>query len=164
MKNFLIAITTSIFIVSSVNLSWAEEPQQKEIGEVALKQHPKGIVTLKRRHEQKNTNLSASLKSWLENMRKRVRSSNTQHNQVVAVASVRGSQNVEPERLYWKGKENKSEEYAKEISQFDQALELALKGDDSAAIAQLEVFLKTFPDSPLTGNAKATLAMLSEVK
>jgi hypothetical protein len=76
------------------------------------------------------------------------------------VAGVRGAKEDAQVRLYWKG--NKAEEPVseEELTEFRSAVELASKGERTAAIKELEEFMTEFPDSVLIPDAKKTLDLV----
>lgn len=104
---------------------------------------------------------STSLQAWLKKMKTRVARSQAKHNQLVAVASVRGSEAQDPAPLYWKGKTSEGPVSMEELKQFDAAIEAALQGDANSQ-KQLEEFVAANPQSPLVAEANQTLEMLKK--
>ncbi|MBI4692075.1 MAG: hypothetical protein HY773_01360 [Candidatus Terrybacteria bacterium] len=75
-----------------------------------------------------------------------------------AVGGVRGTKQTESESLYWK----RSSTTAKEIDDFNAALDLAIRNEKAKAIAGFEDFLKKYPSSPLASEAQESLKILEE--
>lgn len=101
-----------------------------------------------------------SVQVWLQKMKKSVARSQAKHNQVVAVASVRGNEVPDSPPLYWKGKKTKGPVLLQEIQDFDGALDTALSGDTLAAKSKLEAFLASYPNSSLRNDALHTIEVL----
>ncbi|MBI4823734.1 MAG: hypothetical protein HY805_05835 [Nitrospirae bacterium] len=76
-----------------------------------------------------------------------------------AVGGVRGAKD-EGESLYWKGKA--PEVSKEELESFNSALDSAIKGQKTDAIAKFEAFLKKYPSSALAVDAKESLKKLRE--
>ena len=111
---------------------------------------------------QSDSSLRRSVRFWLQKMKKRVTRAQARHNQVVAVAAVRGSEAPDSPPLYWKGKKAKGPVSPMELEAFDGAVESALSGSRADAIGRLENFLKSYPQSSLADDANATLSLLRD--
>ncbi len=79
-----------------------------------------------------------------------------------AVGGVRGAKNEKVDDLYWKGKEQDIAVAAKELADFNMALESAVGGDSGQAVRQFEDFLTLYPLSPLRQDALQALAQLHQ--
>ncbi len=175
---FACAVALPFFIVS---LGWAEEPEgnapaqttslkpsvqkkkmvkKKKIVKASEKkiQHAatEGVPVEKKEASQKD-----SLSVWLTKMKKRLARTQSKHNQLVAVAAVRGDKATDATPLYWKGKTSEGPVDMPEIKAFEEAVDLASKGDNAKAKTKLEAFVSTYPQSPLVVDAQETLSLLT---
>ncbi len=76
-----------------------------------------------------------------------------------AVGGVRGALSDEAEDVYWKGKEiNEVDEM--ELQKFNEALDMAVKGDEANSLKAFEEFLNEYPDSSLRGDALEAVTAL----
>ena len=98
---------------------------------------------------------------WLKTMQQKV-------NQLVpkksvslstGVAGIRGAKENSAAKLYWKGKKGEEAVNERELVEFKDGLESALKGDTPGAIQAFEEFLKLYPDSVLVPDVKKALDM-----
>ncbi|TPW17332.1 MAG: hypothetical protein FD126_3676, partial [Elusimicrobia bacterium] len=105
----------------------------------------------------------ASMKRWLETMKKGLMTSAVEQNYqrrrgVVAVAAVRGEgQGLDdPGKPYWKGTTASKEEKqaGKERAELGAAVELALTGKRQQALQALSEFESAHPDSALSASAR----------
>ena len=101
-----------------------------------------------------------SLQAWLKDLKKRLEKSRARHNQIVAVAAVRGNETPDAPPLYWKGKKSSGPAAMPELTEFETAVEAALNGDPAAAREKLNAFLTGNPNSSLVGDARETLSRL----
>ena len=76
------------------------------------------------------------------------------------VAGVRGAKEDSQIKLYWKGKKGEEPVTEEETKKFQEAIDLAAKGDQPGAVKGLEEFLKLYPDSPLVPDAKKTIDLV----
>jgi len=106
--------------------------------------------------------LRASIQSWLKKMRKRVARSEAKHNQLIAVASVRGNESPNSPPLYWKGSKVSGPIDLPELRDFDAALGLAQKGNIPGAKTKLDNFIASYPKSSLLPDAQQTLDLISQ--
>ena len=77
-----------------------------------------------------------------------------------AVAGVRGAKEHSEDKLYWKGKKVEETATEEEVVLFKGGIDLATKGDNAAAVKELETFMTKYPDSPLIPDAKKTLDLV----
>lgn len=103
----------------------------------------------------------SSLQAWLNKMKKKINTSETKHNKLVAVAAVRGDETSDVPPLYWKGKETEQKIELPELKEFDDAINLALNGDNAGAKTKLEAFITNYPNSPMKADAQETLNQIS---
>ncbi len=110
--------------------------------------------------QEKPQDKKTSLQVWLKRMKKKITMTETKHNKLVAVASVRGDDSADAPPLYWKGKASEGTIAMPELKEFDDAINRAMGGDSGGAQAKLEAFVATNPNSPLVSDAQETLAAL----
>jgi TolA-binding protein len=106
----------------------------------------------------KQENKSAT--NWIRELKKKLAKSQARQNQIVAVAAVRGDETPDSPPLYWKGKKAAGDVASHEVSEFDLALDTALKGDSVGSVQALETFVGKYPQSPLAEEAKDVIAKL----
>jgi TolA-binding protein len=80
--------------------------------------------------------------------------------QSTTVAGVRGAKEGASIKLYWKGKKGEEPVTEDELAELKEGLDFAAKGDNAAAIQELEEFLKQYPDSALIPDVKKTLDLV----
>lgn len=104
-----------------------------------------------------------TLSGWLNNLGKRITrlEKKTSARPVTTVAGVRGAKKKKvAHKPYWKGKKRVKEVSAKEIKQFKIGLSYAQKGEKEEAIKEFEKFIKLYPRSELTKEAKKAIELL----
>lgn len=104
-----------------------------------------------------------TLSGWLNNLGKRITrlEKKTSIRPVTTVAGVRGAKEKKAaHKPYWKGKKRVKEVSAKEIKQFKIGLSYAQKGEKEEAIKEFEKFIKLYPQSELTKEAKKAIELL----
>lgn len=104
----------------------------------------------------------SSLSDWLTGMQKKIGkiAPKKAPPQSTGVAGVRGAKDETSVKLYWKGKKGDEPVTEEELGKFKEGLELAATGDREGAIAELEGFMKQYPDSALIPDAKKTLDLV----
>jgi len=105
-----------------------------------------------------------SLRDWLKELEAKIyRTEDKRKTRLISAAAVRGRKEDEDARkLYWKGKTSATPVTQKELEQFKAAVALAKEGKNEEAKKSLDVFLEENPNSALTADAKATLALLKQ--
>jgi TolA-binding protein len=103
-----------------------------------------------------------SLSDWLEKMDRRLSRADERYNQqYAAVAAVRGAKTENnAATLYWKGK--RAPVTREEFDAFKAAVALARDKKPDQAQAAFESFLKNYPASPLSPDARETLTLLTQ--
>ena len=77
------------------------------------------------------------------------------------VAGVRGAKDDSGRsKLYWKGKKADEPVTEEELKEFKEWMAFAEKGDTTAAIKELDEFMKQYPDSALIPDANKSLDLL----
>ncbi len=76
-----------------------------------------------------------------------------------AVGGVRGALSDEAEDVYWKGKEINEVDEA-ELMKFNEALDMAVKGDEANSLKAFESFLDEYPNSSLRSDALDAVSAL----
>jgi len=76
------------------------------------------------------------------------------------VAGIRGTKEDASVKLYWKGKKSEELVTEEEMTAFRSAIDLAARGERTAAIKGLEKFLTQYPDSTLVPDAKKTVDLV----
>jgi len=137
-------------------------PRKRKFLRKKTKVHKKSSIPYSKRDARKRKKQRKSIQAWLKKMKKRISRSHAKHNQLVAVASVRGSKRPEAPPLYWKGKKSKGPVDLPELEEFDGAVNTALNGNTNEAIIKLEKFVESHPKSSLLEDAHHTLAVLKE--
>jgi TolA-binding protein len=109
--------------------------------------------------QEKTERQESGFTAWLKNIRQKLDIVSPRKTLTVTtgVAGVRGARRDEKARLYWKGKPCEEQVSEAELSGLRTAVDLAEKGEHTAAIRELEEFMARFPDSALVPDAKRTL-------
>jgi hypothetical protein len=105
----------------------------------------------------------SGLSSWLKELQKKIDVISPRKSLSVStgVAGVRGAKDDSGKgKLYWKGKKGEEPVTEQELHEFKEAISFAEKGDRAMAIAELEEFLKQYPDSALIPDAKKSLDLV----
>jgi TolA-binding protein len=112
--------------------------------------------------EQKPVNKNEGFMEWLKALQRKIETITAKKTMPLStgVAGIRGAKDDEKARLYWKGKKGDEGVTEEELAEFKSAVELAAKGEQTAATKELEEFITRFPDSPLTPDARKTLEMV----
>jgi TolA-binding protein len=84
-----------------------------------------------------------------------------------SVVGARGAEDTSSDELYWKGEAQKkgvveSNISEKELSDFKLAVDQASQGEKRLAMTSFQTFLKTYPDSELTPDARAAIDQLEK--
>lgn len=96
----------------------------------------------------------SSLKSRIHGITPKKKASVT-----TAVGGVRGAASEKADSVYWKGKEvNEIDEV--ELQKFNNALDMAVQGDNAESLKAFEAFLKEYPDSFLRLDALEAVTAL----
>jgi TolA-binding protein len=103
-----------------------------------------------------------SLADWLRVIQKKIDKIAPKKIQPLntGVAGVRETREDATAKLYWKGKRSDELVTEEEMAEFKAAVDLAARGEWSAAVARLEKFLTQYPDSALIPDAKKTLDLV----
>ncbi len=99
--------------------------------------------------------------SFWSNLKNRIKGITPKKQSTVttAVGGVRGTLSDEAEDVYWKGKEiNEVDEV--ELQKFNDALNMAVQGDEANSLKAFEAFLEEYPESSLRGDALEAVAAL----
>lgn len=104
----------------------------------------------------------AGVAVWLKGLRQKMSQITPKKSIVLStgVAGVRGAREDSQVKLYWKGKKTEEPVTEEELREFTEALDFIEKGDQAAAIRELEELLNRFPDSALVPDAKKTLDLV----
>lgn len=105
----------------------------------------------------------SGLSSWLKELQKKIEAIAPKKSLPVStgVAGVRGARDEGGKgKLYWKGKQGEEPVTEEELGEFREALAFAERGDTTAAVKELEEFMKQYPDSALIPDAKKSLDLL----
>lgn len=104
----------------------------------------------------------SSLGDWLKGIQKKIESiiPKKQPTVTTGVAGIRGAKEDTQTKLYWKGKKGDEPVTEEELMEFKTGVDLASKGENQAAIRELEEFMQQFPDSALIPDAKKTLDLV----
>lgn len=104
----------------------------------------------------------AGAAAWLKGLRQKISQIVPKKSIVMStgVAGVRGAKEDDQAKLYWKGKKTEEPISEEELQEFKEALDLIEKGDQAAAVRELEELLNRFPDSALVPDAKKTLDLV----
>jgi TolA-binding protein len=105
-----------------------------------------------------------SLADWLKVMQKKIDKIVPKKIQPLStgVAGIRGTKEDASVKLYWKGKMNDEPVTEVELSEFKKGIDLAVKGDRTEAIKELQEFMMQYPDSALIPDAKKTLDLVKK--
>jgi hypothetical protein len=104
----------------------------------------------------KRSSFWGGIKSKLHSVTPKKRTSVT-----TAVGGVRGAKE-DVGILYWKEKEGPIEVEFEELDLFNEALDLAVDGEDEASIEAFNKFLEEYPDSPLRQDALGAIRNLEQ--
>lgn len=165
----LVGLTSHGFSEEAVDPSASTTPVKKAVRMKKKKiikssnhapQSPKSSVKLDDVQQVKKPRMSESLQAWLKDLKKRVNHSQTQKNQIVAVAAVRGAETPDSPPLYWKGKTAEGPTNMPELKDFETAVDSALTADPMEAKEKLQSFILAYPKSSLVSDAQETLNRL----
>lgn len=156
----------SLFTVPSGDLL-AKKKSAKKTGATAAEpaaipsETPKDAILIEtpETQSQERKPVSNTLLTWLKKLKDRAARTQAKHNQLVAVAAVRGSETKDAPPLYWKGKKGDAPISAEELKAFEEAVDAAM-ANDPASESKLESFVASYPKSPLLAEANQTLEML----
>jgi TolA-binding protein len=118
-----------------------------------------GTVHAEERPAARETGLSA----WFKELQKKIDVIAPRKSLSVGtgVAGVRGAKDDNGRsKLYWKGKKAEEPVTEEELNKFKECLAFAEKGDTTAAIKELDEFMKQYPDSALIPDANKSLDLL----
>jgi TolA-binding protein len=112
--------------------------------------------------QEQGTTTASGLSTWLKGLSKKIERVVTRKAPPVstAVAGVRGAKQDGKGRLYWKGKAGEEAVTEEELAAFKAALDLAERGDQAAAVNELEKFMSRYPDSTLIPDAAKTVSLV----
>jgi TolA-binding protein len=149
-------------VETSTETAKTEKKAVRKYKKQAVKTSGMSGVQIKKDQGSAPSLLKKSVREWIKKMKKQVARSQAKHNQLVAVASVRGKEQPDSPPLYWKGKKTLGPVPADEITEFDVALSAAEKESVEDAKKKLTDFINNHPNSALLDDAKATLSLLQE--
>ncbi len=114
--------------------------------------------------EQEKEKKDSGIMEWLKGVQKKIEQIVPKKSLPVStgVAGVRGAKEDDKTKLYWKGKKGDEAVTEEELAEFKSAVDLAMKGEKTAAAKELEKFMTQFPDSALVPDAKKTLDLMKE--
>ncbi|NTW59804.1 MAG: hypothetical protein HGB21_10235 [Nitrospirae bacterium] len=118
-----------------------------------------GTVYAEERPAARETGLSA----WFKELQKKIDVIAPRKSLSVGtgVAGVRGAKDDNGRsKLYWKGKKAEEPVTEEELHEFQECIAFAEKGDTTAAIKELDEFMKQYPDSALIPDANKSLDLL----
>jgi TolA-binding protein len=101
-----------------------------------------------------------SLADWLKVVQKKIDRIVPKKIQPLStgVTGIRGTREDASVKLYWKGKMNEEPVITEaELSEFKKGIDLAVKGERTEAVKELQEFMMQYPDSVLIPDAKKTL-------
>jgi TolA-binding protein len=103
-----------------------------------------------------------SLADWLKVIQKKIDSIVPKKIQPLSTGAtgIRGAKEDASVRLYWKGKMNDEPVTDAELSAFKKGIDLAVKGERTEAVKELQEFMLQYPDSALIPDAKKTLDLV----
>jgi len=104
----------------------------------------------------------SALSSWFKELQKKIDLVTPKKNLPMStgVAGVRGAKEDSKAKLYWKGKKGDEQVSEDELKEFKEWIAFAEKGDNAAAVRELEEFMKQYPDSALIPDARKSLDLL----
>ncbi len=116
--------------------------------------------------EQKPVDKNEGFMEWLKALQRKIEAiaPKKSMNMSTGVAGIRGAKNDEKAKLYWKGKKGDEGVTEEELTEFKSAVDLAMTGNKTGAVKELEEFIAQFPDSPLIPDAKKTLELVKDEK
>ena len=105
-----------------------------------------------------------SLADWLKVVQKKIDKIAPKKIQPLStgVTGIRGTKEDASVKLYWKGKMNDEPVTDTELSAFKKGVDLAVKGERTEAVKELQEFMMQYPDSALIPDAKKTLDLVKK--
>jgi TolA-binding protein len=105
-----------------------------------------------------------SLADWLKTIQKKIDRIVPKKIQPLSTGEtgMRGTREDASVKLYWKGKMNDEPVTEVELSEFKKGIDLAVKGERTEAIRELQEFMMHYPDSALIPDAKKTLDVVKK--
>ena len=113
--------------------------------------------------EERPTVRETGLSAWFKELQKKIDIIAPRKSLPVStvVAGVRGAKDDSGRsKLYWKGKKAEEPVTEEELHEFQECIAFAEKGDTTAAIKELDEFMKQYPDSALIPDANKSLDLL----
>jgi TolA-binding protein len=105
-----------------------------------------------------------SLADWLKMVQKKIDKIVPKKIQPLSTgaAGLRSTKEDASVKLYWKGKANDEPVTETELSAFKKGIDLAVKGERTEAVREIQEFMMQYPDSALIPDAKKTLDLVKK--
>jgi TolA-binding protein len=107
---------------------------------------------------------TSSLADWLKSIQKKIDKIVPKNIQPLTTGAteIRGAKEDASVKLYWKGKMYDEPVTVAELSEFRKGIDLAVKGERTGAVKELQEFMIQYPDSVLIPDAKKTLDLVKK--
>jgi len=123
-----------------------------------------GLCAVSAAAQEQNDKTGSGLSDWLKVLSKKIERILPRKappaGTGTAVAGVRGAKQEGKGRLYWKGKAGEETVTEEELAAFQAAIDVAARGDQAAAVKEMEKFMARYPDSPLIPDAARTVSLV----